>query len=153
MNYGYVDKKQIKKQIKMICNCLGGGENAQRLVFETAVAETGIGNIKDTTIGAGIGLTQFDKLPFDDTKIRGMKYRNKIYNGLGIDIDFVNWDDLRYSPFLCLLFTRLFYLLRPGAISSDIEERAKYWKKWYNTKLGKGTVEHYLEMNKKYGDA
>lgn len=49
------------------------------------------------------------------------------------------------------LFTRLFYRLIPEAILETIEGRAKYWKKYYNTVLGKGTVEHYLEMNRVYG--
>jgi len=80
-----------------------------------------------------------------------MRYRNKIKADLGIDIQLVNWDDLRYNPTLCLLFTRIFYLLRKPKIPTTIEGRAAYWKKWYNTRLGKGTVEHYLEMNKKYG--
>ena len=152
MNYGYINKKEIEKQVDLICNCLGPANgNAKKLVIETAVAETGLGAISDKTIGAGIGLTQFDKLPFKDTKNRGMRFRTKIKAELGVDIQLVNWDDLRYNPFLCLLFTRIFYLLRKPKIPATIEGRAAYWKKWYNTRLGKGTVEHYLNMNKKYG--
>ena len=33
--------------------------------------------------------------------------------------------------------------------ASDLEGQAKYWKRVYNSKLGKGTVKHFIEMNKK----
>ena len=86
-----------------------------------------------------------------DIRNRSIKLKDKIYKELHIDISLVEWDDLRYNQFLALLFTRLLYWLKGDPIPKTIEERAAYWKLHYNTKLGKGTVEHYLEMNRKYG--
>lgn len=77
--------------------------------------------------------------------------KDKIITDLGVDISLVEWEHLRYNPYLSLIFTRLLYRLVKESIPSTIEERAKYWKKYYNTELGKGTPEHYLEMNKIYG--
>ncbi|WP_026804675.1 hypothetical protein [Aliarcobacter lanthieri] len=153
MNYGYIDKKCIVEKAKKICECLGNGkyETAVEMIIETAVAETGLGKIEDKTVGAGMGLTQFDKLPFEDIKRRNMKLREKILKELGVDLQLVEWEHLRYNDFLALLFTRLFYLLKGDPIPKTIEERAAYWKLHYNTKLGKGTIEHYLEMNRRYG--
>ena len=34
--------------------------------------------------------------------------------------------------------------------SYDIEGLAKYWKKYYNTEGGKGTVEKFIEKYEKY---
>ena len=34
----------------------------------------------------------------------------------------------------------------PGV--GDLEAQAKYWKKFYNTELGRGTIEHFLKANK-----
>ena len=98
-----------------------------------------------------MGLTQFDELPFNDIKNRCIKLKPQILKDLNIDITLVNWDDLRYNQFLALLFTRMLYWLKGDPIPESIEERAAYWKLHYNTKLGKGTIEHYLEMNKIYG--
>lgn len=70
---------------------------------------------------------------------------------LRIEVCQQRMEHLRYNPYLSLIFTRLFYRLIPEAIPETIEGRAKYWKKYYNTVLGKGTVEHYLEMNRVYG--
>lgn len=153
MNYGFVDDETIVKQAKKICDCIGHGMHgtAMQMIIETAVTETGLGKIEDKTVGAGMGLTQFDELPFKDILKRNMKSRDKILKELGVDISLVEWNDLRFNPFLGLLFARLFYLLKGDPIPKTIEERAAYWKLHYNTKLGKGTVEHYLEMNRKYG--
>lgn len=153
MNYGYIDKKHILEKAEKICDCIGHGLHgtAVQMIVETAVAETGLGQITDGTVGAGMGLTQFDELPFKDIKNRNMKLRDKILKELGVDLQLIEWDDLRYNDFLSLLFTRLFYRLKGDPIPKTIEERAKYWKLHYNTKDGKGTVEHYLEMNRKFG--
>ena len=152
-NYGYINDDTIKNQIQLICKCLGNGKNdvAHLLLYETAKAETGLGSIEDKTIGAGIGICQFDKFPFNDLKKRSLTFKDKILKDLGVDITKVDWDDLRYNIFLSLLFARLLYWLKGEPIPKTIEERASYWKLHYNTKLGKGTVEHYLEMNKIYG--
>lgn len=153
MNYGYIDKKHILEKAEKICDCIGHGlyGTAVEMIVETAVAETGLGQITDRTVGAGMGLTQFDELPFKDIKNRNMKLRDKILKELGVDLQLIQWDDLRYNDFLSLLFTRLFYRLKGDPIPKTIEDRAKYWKLHYNTSAGKGTVEHYLEMNRKFG--
>jgi hypothetical protein len=45
---------------------------------------------------------------------------------------------------------RVHYLRRPEPIPTDLTGQAEYWKKWYNTYLGAGTVEEYIENYKKY---
>ena len=153
MNYGVVNLKRINEDALMICDCIGHGlyGTAKEMIIETAITETGLGQIEDKTVGAGMGLTQFDDKPFQDIRDRSIKLRPKILKELKIDISLVEWDDLRYNQFLALLFTRLHYWLKGDPIPATIEERANYWKLHYNTKFGKGTVEHYLEMNRKYG--
>ncbi len=153
MNYGVINLKRINEDAQMICDCIGHGkyETAKKMIIETAIAETGLGQIEDKTVGAGMGLTQFDDKPFQDIRDRSIKLRPKILKELHIDISLVEWDDLRYNQFLALLFTRLHYWLKGDPIPATIEERAAYWKLHYNTKDGKGTVEHYLEMNRKFG--
>lgn len=153
MNYGVINLKRINEDALMICDCIGHGlyGTAKEMIIETAIAETGLGQIEDKTVGAGMGLTQFDEMPFNDIRDRSIKLRPKILKELHIDISLVEWDDLRYNQFLALLFTRLHYWLKGDPIPATIEERAAYWKLHYNTKDGKGTVDHYLKMNSKYG--
>lgn len=153
MNYGIINLKRINKDAQLICDCIGHGKygTAKEQIIETAIAETGLGQIEDKTPNsAGMGITQFDKMPFEDVKKRTMKLRPKILADLKVDIATVKWEDLKFDHFKSLLFTRLLYWLKGDPIPATIEERAKYWKLHYNTKAGKGTVEHYLEMNRKY---
>ena len=152
MNYGPINIESIKENAQLICSCIGYGKNgvADLMIIETAIAETGLGEIEDKTPGAGMGITQFDKFPFDDIKKRNMRLQPKILEELGVDIALVEWDDLRYNPFLGLLFARLLYWLKGQEIPISIQDRAAYWKLHYNTRLGKGTVEHYLAMNEKF---
>ena len=148
--YGLANEKELFILVDEICKVLGYGMNgtADELLIETAGAETNKGLTKDNgVLTAGIGLTQFDKGAFEDTKNRSEKYRQKIKNELKVDINLVEWEMLAYSPFLALLFTRLKYKLIPEEIPLNIEDRAKYWKKYYNTMLGAGTIEHYLKNN------
>lgn len=55
-NYGYINLKQIQEKAQKICDCIGHGSNntAVEMIIETAVAETGLGQIEDKTTGAGI---------------------------------------------------------------------------------------------------
>lgn len=54
---------------------------------------------------------------------------------------------------LAVMFCRLHYLRRPGAIPATIEARAEVWKRQYNTIKGAGTVAEYLERNRRCGTA
>ena len=101
MNYGVINLKRIDEDAQIICDCIGHGkyETAKEMIIETAIAETGLGQIEDKTVGAGMGLTQFDELPFNDVRNRTMKLKSQIQRDLKIDISLVEWDDLRYNQF------------------------------------------------------
>lgn len=62
-------------------------------------------------------------------------------------------DNLKMNPVYACAAARLHYLRQPSHIPIDIWGQAKYWKKYWNTFEGKGTVEQYLERvreNKDY---
>ena len=150
MKYGLVNQQHLEDCAEVVCNCLGHGKNhkAIELLLETAGAETNKGMIRDASAYAGMGITQIDELPFEDIKVRARaKDTDKIKKELGIDMKFVEWEHLRYNPFLCILFTRLKYKKVVDPIPNTLEERAGYWKEYYNTKAGKGTTEHYIKAN------
>lgn len=149
--YGLVDEEEAYKYIKVVCDSLGYGKNknADKLLLETAKAETLLGKAKDTTLTkAGCGLCQFDKEPFEDVKERVMKYRYIILDKMKIDIQIVEYEWLTYNPLLSFLFCRLKYRLIPEEIPTTLEGRARYWKKYYNSILGAGDIYHYLQVNK-----
>jgi hypothetical protein len=146
--YGLINEEEFFKIVKVVCDSLGYGanDNADELLTETAKAETRLGLMKDKTIlNVGVGLMQFDKIGFEDTKQRSMKYKDKILDKLKVDISKVELNHLAYNPFLSILFARLKYKLIPEEIPTTLEGRAKYWKRYYNTNAGAGTILHYLK--------
>ena len=50
------------------------------------------------------------------------------------------------------VIARIYYLRFPEPLpdANDIEAMAQYWKKYYNTYLGAGTVEDWVEGYKRY---
>jgi len=149
--YGLIYQSHLEDIVKEVCKCLGygGNSNADKLLLETAGAETLKGDIKDPTEYAGMGITQFDKMPFYDVKDRVRESdKEKILKHFDIDLDLVEWEHIRYNPLLSMIFTRLKYKKVPESVPRTIEQRASYWKKYYNTAAGKGTAEHYLKANR-----
>lgn len=132
-----------------VCDTLGHGKNkvAPALLAETAAAETQLGNYQDPTPnGAGYGICQFDLIGFKDViKRTRAKDKEKVLDNFGYYLDSVKLEDLGDDPTLSFICCRLKYRLIPDLIPTDIISRAAYWKRWYNSTAGKGTVEHYLE--------
>jgi hypothetical protein len=45
---------------------------------------------------------------------------------------------------------RVHYLRCPGTIPAGLRAQAEYWKKYYNTPLGAGTVDGYVQAWEKF---
>lgn len=154
MSYGVVSKNQILDTVNYVCDILGHGKNnnAVSLLMETARAETQLGRTKDKTKYAGMGLTQIDKIAFDDIIDRvSFKDVAIIKDKMQIELSWIKWEDLRYNILLAFIFTRLKYKKITAEIPTTMEARALYWKQHYNSyhPNAKGTLGHYMEANKK----
>lgn len=150
--YGYIrDLDEIIRQVDIVCEILDTTKvfpNSRLMVLETLAQETKLGLVKDTTKKAGMGIAQFDYIGFHDTKVRS-KYRfTKIVKKFGINLNLVKWENLRYNPFLSIIFCRLKYKLVPAPIPDTIEGRWLYYKKWFNSAKGKAKREQYLDSAK-----
>ncbi len=154
ISYGLINIAQVREFSAAVAAIFPGSNQTltTQIMVETAAAETQCGTLVDPTKrGAGRGLFQCDDLPFADTINRSKRTDLELIRSrFGIDMSVVKASDLDYSPLLAAIVCRLFYMLRPGSIPATVEERAAYWKKYYNTALGAGTVEHYLESAKRY---
>lgn len=146
IGYGLVSSLQVRQIAVAVCEVLGGGEEAVRLLCETAVAETLCGTLPDRTRnGAGRGVTQIDEVPFYDTIKRASQHDvDVLEKAFDFNLRDLKWIEITYSPLLAMVVCRLHYKLRPGAIPKTVEGRAEYWKTHYNTVLGKGNVKDYI---------
>jgi hypothetical protein len=153
--YGLANEKQLREFVVVVCGVLGHGASggAVDLLMETAAQETHCGQFRDPTPrGAGRGVFQMDLIAFNDIRNRArVADINMVIDNFGVDIRIVNHDALDHSPLLAAIFCRLFYKLLPSAIPSTMGERAHYWKRFYNTEVGKGTVSEYINNARIYG--
>jgi hypothetical protein len=151
--YGRETPEQILRYIGEICDVFSDGypdkadlyARSYRMLYETICAETQFGTFPDYCNESGFGLPQFDVAGYNEVMRKKDKYQDLIWEKWKINIDLVQLIELRYNPFLSLLFCRLFYKGIPQHIPHEMPERAHYWKRWYNTSKGKGTVEHYIK--------
>ena len=129
-------------------------QDAIAMIMRTGMAETGFRHLKQMGSGPALGFFQVEPKTIMDTMDNYVKYRPKIgdcLSELGFDKRDVSYRVMSNIA-LQVAFCRLKYRRDKFAIppANEIEEQAKYWKRVYNTRLGKGTVEHFLEANKDY---
>lgn len=129
-------------------------ESAVSLLMGTAAVESALGEYW-FQIGGGPALGPFQMEPFTERDIwaNWLRYQPKIKAALaelgysGPDEDRLQYD-LRYQ----ILMARIHYLRVKEALPEyeDIQGMARYWKTYYNTKLGDGTPEKFMAAWRKY---
>ena len=89
---------------------------------------------------------QVDSIGYRETVIqkRLKKYWDQIKARLGIDWTKTQWQDLE-KPLYSGLAARLFLIRFRAPIPSDVLSQARYWKRYYNTSAGKGTVQKFID--------
>jgi hypothetical protein len=145
--YGVTSIPEVKVLARRVRDALGGSDAVLSQMIETTCAETKCGMFPDSHPDKwGVGLCQHDQIALDDIQLNGeQRHFDIVQNVFGYDIKTVELEDLAYDPLLSLICCRLSYKRIPESIPNDLNGRAKYWKEYYNTKAGDGTVEHYLE--------
>ena len=143
--------KEIKEIISYATNKLGqGSEDADSLIFRTGMAESGYRALAQNG-GPALGFFQCEPATRDDVLDNYTAYRPNYEDAL-VDLGF-DMDERRLSFISNIAvqaaFARLCYLRAPKRLpkASDLEGQAKYWKTFYNTIKGNGTVEHFIETN------
>lgn len=128
-------------------------DDALSLIMRTGWAESGYRTMKGATSGnPALGFWQVEPATAKDTLENYVKFRPRIkeqlvYLGM-------NDSNLEFSILsniaIQVAFCRLKYRRdsRPIPSWDNIEAQASYWKRVYNTELGRGTVAHFLKANK-----
>ena len=145
--YGVNSLNHVKRLARIVVNGLGGSENVYYQMLGTAAVETHCGQYPDDNPKSlGVGLYQHDQIRIDDIQQEGEQRHFDIVKNLwGYDIPSIKLAELAYDPLLSTICARLGYKRIPEACPSNILDQAVYWKKYWNTGAGKGTIEHYLD--------
>ena len=144
--------QEIKPKIKRVLGDLDMYSiEAGELVFRTGMAESGYRVLRQVGGGPAVGYFQVEPDTALDIWDNWLIYRPVIVADLLMATGCGNgpWsdDEIVANIDLQIALCRLHYRRKPGSIPKDIDGQAHYWKQWYNTPEGKGTVEHFLTAN------
>lgn len=122
------------------------------MIIETACVESNCGEYIKQLKGPACSIFQIEPRTAKDiiqnyivkNKLRLQNF-NRLYNA-NLTLEQNLCTNLMFAIFMC----RCFYLRIKEPIPSTVELRAKYWKKYYNTEKGKGTVEKYIKAVDKF---
>ena len=126
-------------------------KDASSLIYKTGMAESGYRALSQMGEGPAIGFFQLEPATMKDIMENYVAYRKPILESLK-SLGYAE-DDSEYrvksNIALQVAFCRLKYKRDPFPLPSwwNTRDQAEYWKRVYNTELGKGTVEHFLESN------
>ena len=146
-------EKSIKKIIKWTLEYLNmDSEDARDLVYKTGMAESGYRALEGYGNNPAIGFWQMEPATMWDIWENYVLYRPKYKEALwrlGFNEGFGE-QSLLSNLAVQAAFCRLHYRRVPSSLpkKSNKEAQAKYWKKHYNSHLGKGTIKHFMEANK-----
>lgn len=146
-HYNLKSIPEAKDIVRRVVKALGGGEAVYSIMIEISCAETLCGTYPDSHPNKwGVGLCQHDQINIDDIQLEGeQRHFDIVKKEFGYDIPTIQLKDLAKDPLLSFICCRLSLKRIPEAIPDDLIGRAHYWKEYYNTTAGDGTVEHYLE--------
>ena len=131
-------------------------EAAVNLILGTAAQESHMGKYFVQINGPAVGVFQMEPATHDDIwqnflAYQGGKRHTEMLRGMcgpyPPEASNMFWH-LRYAALMC----RVHYLRKPHKLpdADDIEGLGAYWKVHYNTHLGKGTIDEFVENYRRF---
>ena len=123
---------------------------AANLLLGTAAAETKLGTyIYQHPAGPALGIYQIEPRTFTDMMewIERSPPLMSTISPFMCSKPFPTTRQIIGNLYLATAASRLYYwrVSAPMPRSDDLQGLAGYWKKWYNTALGRGTVDHFIQ--------
>ena len=146
-------KEDVKKIIEETLDTMGmKTDDAVDMIYRTGMAESGYRCLIQKGGGPALGFFQCEPNSAKDTLENYVSFRPKykaMLENLGLDENNLEFS-LVSNIALQVAFCRLHYRRIPSQLpkKGDIKAQAIYWKDHYNSALGKGTHEHFIEANK-----
>ena len=135
-----------------------GGVAAEQLLLGTAIQESLLIHRQQLGGGPALGLFQMETATHDDCWNNYLKFRKELGEKVKQTLEAgqqplaqtMKVND-RYAAAMC----RVRYMRVPAAlpVANDIDGMADYWKEHYNTPLGAGTPEEFLNKWPQYVNA
>lgn len=136
---------------------ISSSQAAAQLLLGTAIKESGNFKYRKQIGGPALSFFQIEPESHQDIWDSYLKFRPQLkarIESIMTKPDADKLHELENNESYAAVMARIKYQRCPEKIpdTNDIAEMARYWKKYYNTPLGKGTVKGYLDMwNKSVG--
>ena len=131
-------------------------EEAEDLLMGTAAQESHLGTyLMQLGGGPALGIFQMEPATHKDILVNYLSYRKDLESKVGASDEA---EGMVGNLYYATVMARIHYLRVPEALPNKselsdtqyVQELASYWKSYYNTPLGKGTVEEFIENYRKY---
>ena len=141
--------KDVKPIIHKVLTDLNmHSEEACDLVYRTGMAESGYRALAQMG-GPAISYFQLEPDTINDVIENYLYYRQPLMDKLvkmGLDESNPNWSVMTNIA-VAIAMCRLKYRRDSEPIPKNLKQQAQYWKRVYNSELGKGTIEHFIKAN------
>lgn len=149
-----MDKRQLRDLIKRVLVTLDlHSESAENLLMGTAAQESGLGEyIRQIGGGPALGIFQMEPATFKDIVQNYLQYKPDLAKQIMAvsGVNALRSEYLEYNLALSICMCRVHYLRVSEKMPENLVGWAKYWKEYYNTRLGKGTEEEFIRNFKKH---
>lgn len=125
-------------------------EAAENLLLGTAAQESQMGRyLRQIGGGPGLGIFQVEPSTHDDIWDNYLIYRGPLLSAVTklTVLQMPRTQQLVWNLLYATAIARVHYLRikDPLPDANDVSALGCYWKNWYNTHLGKGTVEEFVK--------
>lgn len=148
-----MNKQQLKELVESVLKGIDlYSEDATNLILGTIAQESGFGIYIKQIKGPALGICQIEPFTFEDILNNFLVYKPTLKAKIRgtCNIYELRSESLVYNLAFSIAMCRIFYLRISEPLPNNLEDYAKYWKKHYNTHLGKGTEQEFINNYKKY---
>jgi len=125
-------------------------EPAERLVLGTACQESHCGRyLKQLGGGPALGIYQMEPATHDDIHENYLRYQPALQakvSHFGVDtVSLTSAEEMMGNLYYATAMCRIHYRRVSEPLPDYLGGQAKYWKTYYNTEAGAGTVQEYID--------
>lgn len=128
--------------------------NAENLIMGTFAQESNFKYVRQLGGGPALGYGQMEPATFNDIVVKFLRYKPELMGRIMKASGVVTMEPemLVDNKKLMICMTRVHYLRvkEPLPSRKDVWAMGEYWKQYYNTPLGRGTVKEFVENYKRY---
>lgn len=139
--------RQTLSEIKGVKLIYKSSDAPVKLLLGTMAQESEFGKyIRQLGNGPALGVFQMEPATFNDIVDNYLSYKPELIKEIKqvCNVSRFNASDLESNLKLAIIFARLQYYRRPEPLPKDLLGMANYWKKYYNTYHGKGTIGQFM---------